>query len=354
MTNKSYFYQDKPVFGLDIGFSSLKVMQMDSTGKRPVVTAYGYEPFAPEALADGIIVKPEIVAKAAHDLFSKRLVGHITTKRVAIALPASHTFTHSMTLPALKPKELEDAVRLEAERYIPVPLDDLYIDYAVIRATSSVTELLAVAVPRAIVDSYMDLTRILGLEPVVIETTLTASSRLFVAAEQSDVPSVLIDLGSLSTDISIYDDALIVTGTVPGGGDSFTNNIAKSLGITKQEAHIVKTKYGLGVSKKQKEILAATKPTLEQMVKEIRRMIRYYEERTGVDRKINQVITMGGGANMPGLSEYMTNALRLPVRMTDPWHNLSFGKLQPPNTVEKSIYITVAGLALVEPREIFR
>lgn len=354
MTNKSYFYQDKPVFGLDIGFSSLKVMQMDSTGKRPVVTAYGYEPFAPEALVDGIIVKPEIVAKAAHDLFSKRLVGHITTKRVAIALPASHTFTHSMTLPALKPKELEDAVRLEAERYIPVPLDDLYIDYAVIRATSSVTELLAVAVPRAIVDSYMDLTRILGLEPVVIETTLTASSRLFVAAEQSDVPSVLIDLGSLSTDISIYDDALIVTGTVPGGGDSFTNNIAKSLGITKQEAHIVKTKYGLGVSKKQKEILAATKPTLEQMVKEIRRMIRYYEERTGVDRKINQVITMGGGANMPGLSEYMTNALRLPVRMTDPWHNLSFGKLQPPNTVEKSIYITVAGLALVEPREIFR
>lgn len=354
MTNKSYFYQDKPVFGLDIGFSSLKVMQMDSTGKRPVVTAYGYEPFAPEALADGIIVKPEIVAKAAHDLFSKRLVGHITTKRVAIALPASHTFTHSMTLPALKPKELEDAVRLEAERYIPVPLDDLYIDYAVIRATSSVTELLAVAVPRAIVDSYMDLTRILGLEPVVIETTLTASSRLFVAAEQSDVPSVLIDLGSLSTDISIYDDALIVTGTVPGGGDSFTNNIAKSLGITKQEAHIVKTKYGLGVSKKQKEILAATKPTLEQMVKEIRRMIRYYEERTGVDRKINQVITMGGGANMPGLSEYMTNALRLPVRMTDPWHNLSFGKLQPPNTVEKSMYITVAGLALVEPREMFR
>ena len=82
-------------------------------------------------------------------------------------------------------------------------------------------------------------------------------------------------------------------------------------------------------------------------------MIRYYEERSVTERKITQVVTMGGGANMPGLSEYMTNLLRLPVRMCDPWQNLDFAGLQPPNSVEKSMYVTVAGLALTPPKELF-
>lgn len=82
-------------------------------------------------------------------------------------------------------------------------------------------------------------------------------------------------------------------------------------------------------------------------------MIRYYEERYGADRKIKQLVTMGGGANMPGLSDYMTNALRMPVRMSDPWHHISFDHLQPPSDTELSMYITVAGLALMNPKEIF-
>ena len=203
------------------------------------------------------------------------------------------------------------------------------------------------------VDSYLQLTNLLGLEAVAIETTIGAASRLFVQAEQSDVPTVLIDLGSLSSDITIYDQGLVVTGTVPGGGDSFTNAIADKLGITKQEAHVVKTKYGLGLSKKQKEITESLSPILDAMLKEIRRMIRYYEERSAAQRKIGQVVTMGGGANMPGLSEHMTNLLRLPVRTCDPWQHMNFDRLQPPNNVEKSMYVTVSGLALTEPKEIF-
>lgn len=187
-----------------------------------------------------------------------------------------------------------------------------------------------------------------------METTIGSASRLFVQAEPSDMPTVLIDLGSLSSDITIYDKALIVTGTVPGGGDNFTETIAKSLSVTHQEAHVIKTKYGLGFSKKQAEITIALTPILDQLVKEIRRMIRYYEERTSAEGKIRQVVTMGGGANMPGLSEYLTDTLRLPVRMCDPWQHIDFAGLQPPNSIEKSMYVTVAGLALINPREIFK
>jgi type IV pilus assembly protein PilM len=272
---------------------------------------------------------------------------------VAVALPVSRTYNRTVSLPALKAKDLAEAVRLEAEQYIPMPLEELYLDYSILSSDKKETELLVVAAPKKIVDSYLLFTRLLGLEAVAFETTISSAGRLFIQAEQSDVPTVLIDLGSLSSDISIYDKGLVVTGTAPGGGDSFSTAISDKLRVTKQEAHIIKTKYGLGVSKKQKEISDAVAPSLEQLVKEIRRMIRYYEERSHTEKKIGQIVTMGGGANMPGLSEHLTNILRLPVRMCDPWQHLSFHGLQPPNSTEKSMYVTVAGLALMDPKEIF-
>jgi type IV pilus assembly protein PilM len=352
--NNTYFYQDKPVFGLDIGHNSIKVMQIEaSAAQKQVVSGYGITSFDPTAIKDGTIVDVETIAKSAYNLFAHNLVGDITSRRANVAIPAARTFTRSVTLPKLSPKDLSEAVRLEAEQYIPVPVDDLYMDFTPIRQTAKDQELLVVAVPRKIIDSYIDLLKVLGIEAVSIETTIGADSRLFLQAEQSDVPTVLIDLGSLSADVTIYDGGLVVTGTVQAGGDSFTDAIASGLHVSKQEAHIIKTKYGLSVSKKQREIGEALAPVLEQMLREIRRMIRYYEERSGTSRKISQVITVGGGANMPGLSEYLTSHLRLAVRMCDPWQHLDFKGLQPPSRIEKSMYITVAGLALVRPKEIF-
>lgn len=351
--NNTVFYQDKPIFGLDVGFSSLKVMQLNGQHKRPTVTGYGVTEFEAKAISDGVIVEPELIASALYELFDKHLVGDITTRRVVAAVPAARTFTRTLTLPLLSTDDLTQAVNLETEQYVPVPLEDLYVDYSVINKMEKEQEVLAVAIPKKIVDSFVQLAAITGLEIVTVETSISSASRLFVQAEQSDIPTVLIDLGSLSADITIYDKSLIVTGTVAGGGDSFTTAIAEKLGVTRAEAHVVKTKYGLGLSKKQKDITDSLNPILDQMLREIRRMIRYYEERSGTERKIGQVVTMGGGANMPGLSEHMTNLLRLPVRMCDPWQNLDFNGLQPPNTVEKSMYVTVSGLAIMNPRTIF-
>ena len=96
------------------------------------------------------------------------------------------------------------------------------------------------------------------------------------------------------------------------------------------------------------------KPILSSLSKEIRKMLRYYNERTNSENKISQIITLGGGANLRGLSEFLTSELRMPTRMCVPWSNLSFGRLQPPNEVEKSMYITAAGLALIGPKEIWQ
>lgn len=352
--NNTYFYKDKPVFGLDIGFSSVKIMQLIPGSKQYVVGGYGVNTFDAKAVDNGTIVDYENIAGSILELFKKHLVGDITTSRVAMSVPAARTFTRILTLPQLDEKDITEAVRLEAEQYIPVPINDLYVDYELIRSTDKGMEVLVVAVPKKVTDSYTNLANILGLEVVAMETTLGSTGRLFQHTDQQDVPTVIIDFGSVSADVTIYDSKkLVVTGTIPGGGDDFTTLIADNLHVNRQEAHVIKTKYGLGVSKKQREIIKALNPKLEVITKEIRRMIRYYEERFDTKKKIGQIITLGGGANMPGLSEYLTDNLRVPVRSCNPWDNISFDHLQPPSTLERSIYLTVAGLALINPKELF-
>ncbi len=353
MNNKTLLFKDKPLFGLDIGNGSIKVMQIDPSTKQHSVIGYGAVLFDPTAVKDGVIVDLETVSKAAKELFSKNIVGDITTARVVLSIPASRSFNRNFHLPKLKPSELKDAILTEIDQYVPVPREELYFDHAVIRESDDEVEHLIVAAPKRIIDSYMRLAAVLNLEVVGVETTIDASGRLFLQAENSDVPTVLIDFGATSADLTIYDQGLIVTGTTPRGGNDFTRLIALTLGVTEQEAHLIKTKYGLGVSKKQKEITQGLAPVLQQIVKETKRMIRYYEERSGTQQKITQVVTMGGGANMPGLSEYLTDVLRVPARTCDPWQNLNFGRLQPPNTAEKSMYVTAAGLSLTPPKELF-
>lgn len=164
----SNFYQDKPVFGLDIGLSSLKVMQIDWSHKRQHVTGYGVTSFSPDFFTDAILTDPEGLAKVAFELFKDHLIGDITTRRTVFAIPASKTFTRSMTLPRLKPNDLAAAVQLEAEQYIPVPIEELYLDHTLISQTDKEMEVLVVAVPKKMVDSYLVLGRLLGLEVVAI------------------------------------------------------------------------------------------------------------------------------------------------------------------------------------------
>ena len=357
--NTPNILRNRPAFGLDVGHGSIKVMQVDDSGRTkknpepPRIIGYGVTEFDSKALDNGVIVKPEIIADALLNLFKNKLIGDITTRRAALAIPTYRSFSRSMQLPKLTAKDLGEAVRLEAEQYIPVPLDQLYLDYSVTSVGKETDELLAIAVPKEIVDSYLMLSRMVGLEVMLVETTMAAGSRLFAHDKYNDITSVIIDFGSLTADISIFNRNMLVTGTVPAGGLVFTNNIKDGLGVSLAEAGIIKTRYGLGVSKKQNEITAALDPTLKQLTKELQRMIRYHEKHYGTEKPIGQVIMLGGGANMPGLSEYLTNTLRVPVRVHDPWQYLNYEGLQAPNRADKLMYATVAGLSLVDPTEVF-
>lgn len=351
--NSKIFFNDKPLFGLDLSFGYLNVMQLGYNKGKPHVAAFGAASFDKSAIKEGVIVDPEAIAKVAKELFKSGVTGKLTTRRIAVAIPAARTFGRAIQLPALQPKELHDAVMLEVEQYIPVPLDELYVDYTVISKTAKATELFALAAPKKIVDSYVTLSQLLGLEVVAIETSIDAITRLFSFVDSTDAPTVLVDFGTASADITIVHKTVIATGTVGGGSDNFTNSISNKLGVTEQEAHVIKTKYGLNYSKKQREITEAVTPVFDQLFKEIRRMLRYYEERYNNEQKISQIVILGSGSNMPGLNEHMTNALRLPVRMANPWEHIEFAKESALSQSDRNVYSAVAGLSLIDPKRLF-
>lgn len=348
------FYKDKPLFGLDVGSSSIKVMQLGGGSKSRQVIGYGVINYDSKAIKDGVITDPKSLAKTTKELFEKGIIGSITSRRVALSIPVARTYNRVMNLPRLNKKDLDEAVKTEIQQYIPVQIEDLYIDYTVTGSGKDSVDLLVVAAPKRIVDSYMTYINLIGLDACILETTIIASSRLVAHSEKNDLPTILIDFGSQSVDITIYDKQPIVTGTVAGGGENFTELISIKLDVSKQVAHTIKTKYGLSVSKKQHDIEDALKPILASLNREIKKMIRYYNERTNTEDKIGQIITMGGGANMPGLSDFITSELRMPARMCNPWTDLNFGRLQPPNELEKSLYVTAAGLALINPKVIWK
>lgn len=350
-----YFFKAKPIFGLDIGKGSLKAVQLSMENPaKPRLVGYGSSKFDDSAIEDGVIAKPELIAESAKELFKKDLIGSVVSRRVALAIPSYRTFTRSIELPLLRPHELSNAVYLEAEQYIPLPLDEMYLDYTVLNRSKETMEVLAIAVPRVIVDSYLELCAVMGVEGVLVESTMSAIGRLFSQDKQSDVASVIIDFGSLSADISIYNKGIVTTGTVEAGGQLFNKAIEKGLEVSAAEASIIKTKYGLGKSRRQAEIQTVLDPILDKIIKEIKRLMRYHEEHYGQENPIQQVIMVGGGANLPGLSDYLTDKLRLAVRTFDPWQCVDMGGLQPPSAHDRPMFATAVGLAFVEPSGVFK
>lgn len=349
------FYRDEPLFGLDIGHSSLKAIQLSIVeGKTPQILGYGSSNFESTAIENGVITKPDMLGSAMHELFEKNLVGSFNSRRVACSLPTSRTFSRPMKVPAgMDHAQIIDAIKLEAEQYIPIPLNNLYLDYEISTQGPKDIELLLVAVSKNIVDSYHRTLEALQLEPVAFEPTINAASRIVKIIEKTKAePAIIVDMGSITSDVAVYDKTLLVTSTISTGGDSLTDLIASNLHMTRQQAVILKNEYGISYSERQQRIINAIKPSLSTLISGIEKSIRYFAEHAAKSgSQITQVITVGGASVMPGLNQYLSKELRLPVHSLDPWQTISFNKLPMPEQADRAGYIIAAGEALVNPAE---
>lgn len=347
-------YTDKPIFGLDISHTGIKAMAIDP--KKWVVEGYGSVDLEPLRVKEALEVPGKTyLTDNIKLLLSEKLIGAITTDRVAIAVPTARSFSRTFVLPSSAEKNLHDAVMLEAEQYIPIPTDNLYIDYQIVERNKKEIIVLMSAVTRVVIDNIVESVKAAGLQPVLIEPGICSVGRVLTATERGDLPTIIVDIGPANTDIAILDRGSIrVTGGLAVGGNTFTLDIAKKLNVALENAHQLKVLNGLSAGPRQQKLSAALEPSLERILAEVKKVIRYYDERVSTGRKLEQLLVVGSGSNLPGIGEYFTNALVMPARVASPWQRLDFAKIQEPPKQFRPRYITVAGASSIYPGDIWK
>lgn len=350
------FYHKKPMFGLDIGMQTIKFMQLEGNKKHVSVKAYGSIKTRDKLLKEGVISDIPAAAKQVGELLTKRSRGSLTTDRVVMGVPISHVYTRVMTMPIMSKKELGEAVKLEVEQSIPVSTKALYYDYETTDIDDPSNVLVRmVAAPRTIIDSYEAMCDLVGLDLSLIQTNIKADAQLCMLYEnvEPDRPYIIVDVGGNSIDIGIFDKTLRVTGSVDEGGNSFTRAIENTLKISHEEAHGIKISQGIGPGEYQEQIVDVITPILNKVVAEINKIIRFYKERISDNADISQILILGGGANMPGLGDFLTNSTHKAARVVSPWGNkLQFSKIEPPELADLPRFLTSAGLALATEEEV--
>ncbi len=352
------FYHNKPIFGLDIGSQTVKFLQLEKHGTGGTVKSFGSIATDDKIMKNGVIQNIPRAAELVDDLLANNIVGELTTNRVVMSIPVSHVYTRVMSLPNMNKKELDSAVQLEVEQSVPVPSKDLYYDYEITDTPDESNMLVRmVASPRAIVDSYVGVCDLLGLDLSLVQTNIRADAQLCMLYENmaTDSPYIIVDVGGDSIDVGILDKTLRVTGTVEEGGNSLTDAIARKLHVSPSKAQSIKVTKGIAAGSNQQKITEAVSPILDKVVDEINRMSKFYDQRIQEGSDISQILIVGGGANMPGLGDYLTNATHTPARVSSPWgSHISFGKLEPPELADLPRFLTCAGLALTSNEEIFK
>jgi type IV pilus assembly protein PilM len=323
---------------------------MSIDAKKWLVLGYGSIDLDPVKAKDSLEGDGSYIAEQLTILLREKVVGTLPSNHVTIGIPASRTYSRTFTLPTSLEKSLADAVQTEADQYIPIPTSTLYIDYEIIERDKKDLTVLMSAVSQTAVDGILRAVEAANLRAVLIEPSISSVARLLTATEEGHLPTIIVDVGPAGTDIAVLDQGFVrVTGGVAIGGNTFTLAIAKKLNITLENAHQLKVLNGLNAGPRQQKLTDALNPNLERIASEVEKIMRYYSERVSSKRKLEQLLIVGSGSNVPGIGDFFTNRLVMPARTASPWQRLDFGHLPEPAKQFRPRYITAAGLASISP-----
>lgn len=348
MGNKiDLIYKNKSVIGLDIGSSSIKAVQLKKQNNLVRLIGYGSIETPKDVVTEGVITDPKKLSEIIKKLISDPKMGKFTAVRAASSLPETKIFTRIINLPDLSKRELDEAVMWEVDQYIPTPVNELYVDWQIVGELETKKEknieVMIVAAPRKIVDSYLETFNILGLELFSLEMGLGSVSRAMVSNKEKDEKIVIVDIGGDSTSIAIYDQTLRVTGSIPIGGSAFLNSLAGKDSNT--ESLIQKCEKG--DQKSCKIVNEAVDETLGSIPDEVTKLIKYYSDLKDKEKNnVSRALICGGGASIPGLASALEKKIGIPVEVGNPWSNISIYPLKPIPKKEASRYTNAVGLAL--------
>ena len=350
-------------FGLDISDLSLKIIKLKKKKTFLSLASFGEMKIQPGLIEEGEVKDEEKLAKLIREAILKVKGEKLKTKYVVVSLPEEKGFLQVIQMPLLREEELKSAILFEAENYIPLGLEEVYFDFQIVPALYNHLDhldVLIAALPKRIIDPYVSSLKKAGLLPKVLEIESQAIARALIKNEVSALPVILIDLGATRTSFVVFSGySLRFTTSIPVSSQKFTEAISKTLKLSLEEAERVKIKYGLkGLSSQtdeEKQVFEALIPVLTDFLEQLKRYLSYYQTHSSHEhlppngKIIGKVFLCGGGANLKGLSDFISKELKVPVEIANPWVNILPKPLKeiPELPYQESLrYTTALGLAL--------
>ncbi len=338
------FRKDTEFFGLDIGASAIRLVQVRPGGVHPALIAYGSVAVDHNVTLSDSKLDQDKVSELIRQVVREN---HITTKSVVVGLPANKVFATVITTPKLEKSQLAKAIRYQAEQYIPMALSQVKLDWAIIDESKDgkTLEVLLVAAQNTVVDKYVSIMEGAGLEILALEANPVATARALVPPGNSAVAT--LDLGALSSDIAIIsNNTPRLMRSVSVGGTTLVRTVSQSLGLDESQAMQFTYKFGLTQSKLEGQVYKAVKPVLDNLILEIEKSIKFFNSRYP-DVKLEKLVVTGAPAALPELGPYLANSTGMPVEFGNAWINVSY----PANLQDKlmgisSEYAAAAGLAM--------
>jgi type IV pilus assembly protein PilM len=340
------------MLGLDISSSSVKLVELgqDKAGTL-VLERCAIEPLERGWISDGNIEKFDEVAEAVRRVVRK---SGTKTKNVAMALPPSAVITKKIVLPGgMSDPELELQVEIEANQYIPFPLDEVSLDFCVVGPSANSTgdiEVLIAASRKEKVQDIQGLAEAAGLKPVIVDVESYASrlatSRLIENLPKKGLDSIvaLFEVGALTTSMQVIrNDEVLYDRDQAFGGAQLTQLIVRQYGFSLEEAES-KKRNGELPDDYQSSVL---NPFVESMVHEIGRALQFFFTSTP-HNKVDCVMLAGGSAALPGLTAAVTKHTTFACSLVNPFEGMEIGDGVRLNkmTREAPSYLTACGLAL--------
>ena len=293
------------------------------------------------------IADPKAFENLLQRSLEKPLSGRLTTGYVIACLPESKSFVRVIQIPKMTESEADNAVPYEAESFIPLPLDQVYLDWQKIGDEGDKMNILMVASPKDFVDGYLDVLDRAGLKPAALEVESQSCCRAVLATDSRETV-LLVDLDAFrSSLIMVEDGSLQFTSTIPIAGNSFTESIARILGTSSAKAEEIKRKVGIANTAEYPNIKISLLPVLNNLAAEIKNILKFHGEHSG--KQVARILLAGGGAKLKNLAEFlapqMLEAGVSSVELANPWQNFGSGRT-PFNALDGLGFITAIGLAL--------
>jgi type IV pilus assembly protein PilM len=360
--------KEESAVGVDIGTSSVKVVQLKRKEERAILETYGelsVSSYADVAVGQSAHLVESKVSEMLKDLIKE---AGVKAKKAAVSIPLRNSFVTVIELPLSADKGLEEAITFEARKYIPVPMSEVVFDWWVLPedfedeglksspdsevkpkpgaklSNKTSTQVLLAAIHKDVIEKYKKVISQADLEPILFEIEIFSIVRSVFGNQIA--PVLVVDIGASTTKMMVVDHGIArFAYSLDRGSQDLSMALSRSLDISFSRAEEIKREIGLSPRPEYKDQVAVLEPILDYILVEVKRVMSDYRRKK--NRSVSRIILTGGGSLLKGLVDFTVNRAGIEVILADPFSKVEYPSFLTPVLKEAGpTFSSSLGLAL--------